>query len=139
MMASVRSKNSRAEMFLRRELHRRGLRYRLHRSDLVGKPDIVFPRQRLVVFVDGDFWHGHAWVERGLSSLEEMFPNNTEFWVSKIRRNEARDEEVTSRLRSEGWKVIRIWESEILRSPEGCADEVVAALAKSNNSPSANA
>src|ERR1700747_3217921 len=86
MMAAVRNKNTKAELALRRALHRRGLRYRLHPSDVFGRPDIVIRSRGLAVFVDGDMWHGNAWRVRGLSSLEDLFPNNTEFWTKKIRR-----------------------------------------------------
>jgi DNA mismatch endonuclease, patch repair protein len=124
MMAAVKNKHSKAELTLRRELHRRGLRYRLHVPDLPGRPDLVLRRHRLVVFVDGDFWHGNAWRVRGLASFEDQFPTNKEFWTAKIHRNMRRDEEVNQALRSAGWQVIRIWESTILADPAAAADEV---------------
>jgi len=113
MMAAVRGRDSKAELLLRRELHRRGRRYRLHERGLLGKPDIVFKAARVAVFVDGDFWHGNAWRLRGLASFEDQFPTNREFWVTKLRRNMERDTEVTCgltwiigpviRLRFWGW------------------------------------
>ena len=131
MMAAVRGKDTKAELALRRALHRRGLRYRLHPSDVPGRPDIVIRSRRLAVFADGDMWHGNAWRLRGLSRLEDMFPTNTEFWTKKIRRNMERDREVTARLTKEGWTVVRIWESEILADPDAAARKVLDALAKS--------
>src|SRR3954470_20834591 len=98
MMSAVRGKDSKAEMSLRRELHRRGLRYRLHARDVVGKPDLVVRSRRVAVFVDGDFWHGNAHRVRGLDRMEDLFPNNREWWMQKLRRNIERDREVTTRL-----------------------------------------
>jgi DNA mismatch endonuclease, patch repair protein len=128
MMAAVRGKDSKAEMLLRRELHRRGRRYRLHDPKLIGKPDIVFPARNVVVFVDGDFWHGNAWRLRGLDSLEDQFPTNRAFWVRKLRRNIERDQEVTASLTAAGWRVIRIWESAVLDDVRAAADLVDAEI-----------
>jgi DNA mismatch endonuclease, patch repair protein len=134
MMARVRSKDSRAELALRRELHARGIRYRLHASDILGRPDLVIRKHRLAVFVDGDFWHGNAWRLRGLDSLADMFPTNTEWWVRKIERTIARDRHVTESLQEDGWKVIRIWESDVLEDAQAAADLVVNAVKASNTS-----
>jgi len=131
MMAAVRGKDTKAEMALRRALHRRGLRFRLHASDVTGRPDLVIRSRRLAVFADGDMWHGNAWRLRGLDRLEDMFPNNTEFWTKKIRRNIERDREVTARLAEEGWTVVRLWESDILADPDAAATKVLDALKQS--------
>jgi DNA mismatch endonuclease (patch repair protein) len=130
MMAAVRSKDSRAELALRKALHRQGLRFRLHARDVEGRPDIVIRSKRLAVFADGDMWHGNAWRLRGLNRLEDMFPTNTEFWVKKIRRNMERDREVTQRLADKGWTVVRLWESDILADPDEAAKRVLRALAE---------
>jgi DNA mismatch endonuclease (patch repair protein) len=116
-------------MLLRRELHRRGMRYRL-RSKLIGKPDIVFPTARVAVFVDGDMWHGHGWRERGFSSMEEQFKNHRDpnFWIAKIRRNVERDREVTAALEAGGWTVVRVLESAVRRDTSKAADVVEAAV-----------
>jgi DNA mismatch endonuclease, patch repair protein len=127
-MARVKSKDSKAELALRRELHARGVRFRLHAADVVGRPDVVIRRAKLAVFVDGDFWHGNAWRLRGLPSLEALFPNRTEWWVSKIQRTMRRDEEVTSALENAGWTVVRLWESDILNDSRAAAERVVAVL-----------
>jgi DNA mismatch endonuclease, patch repair protein len=121
MMARVRSKDSKAELALRKALHRRGIRYRVHVRTVFGTPDIAIKRYRLAVFVDGDMWHGREHLRRGLTSMAEMFPTNTDFWVKKITRNIERDTEVNARLRSEGWTVVRLWESDVLRSPDAAA------------------
>ena len=116
MMAAVRNKNSRAELALRHALHAYGFRYRLHVRSLPGLPDLVLSRYRGVVFVDGDLWHGNAWRVRGLARIEDLFPHRTEWWVSKINRNIERDREVDLALTSAGWRVIRVWESDVLKN-----------------------
>lgn len=130
IMRAVKNKDSEAEMRLRRALHRQGLRYRLHYGKLIGKPDIVFPRQRVAVFVDGDFWHGNAWRLRGMASFDEQFRfrSRPEFWRAKITRNMERDNEVNIRLAERGWRVLRLWESDVLKDVDVCAERVRAFL-----------
>ncbi|MGH3621578.1 MAG: very short patch repair endonuclease [Sciscionella sp.] len=127
MMSAVSHKNSKAELALRRALHAAGMRYRLHAKDVLGKPDIVNRTRMLAVFVDGDLWHGNPEEvrRRGRSSLAELFPTRTDWWVAKIERNMARDRHVTSQLQADGWKVVRLWEHDILRNPDGCAAIVI--------------
>lgn len=131
IMSFVRSGDTEAELRLRRALFARGLRYRIHYGKLIGKPDIVFPRARLVVFVDGDFWHGNAWRLRGMSSFEEQFHfrSRPEWWEAKIRRNMERDREVNEQLEALGWRVVRLWESEVQKSLDACVKRVEEALA----------
>ena len=124
-MAAVRHRDSVAELALRRRLWANGLRFRI-RSELPGRPDIVFPSQRIVVFVDGDFWHGNGWRVRALPSLEAQFPSNTAWWAAKIRGNVERDASVTETLRSLDWKVVRYWETDILADPNGVARRIAA-------------
>lgn len=131
MMSAVRSKDSKAEVTLRRELHRRGLRYRLHARDVIGRPDLVVRARKVAVFVDGDFWHGNAHRRRGLDRLEDLFPTNREWWMKKLRRTIERDREVTATLKSEGWCVVRIWESDVLADPTRAADTVETAMRES--------
>ncbi|MBA2324251.1 MAG: very short patch repair endonuclease [Pseudonocardiales bacterium] len=130
MMARVRHKDSRAELALRRALHAAGVRYRLHAPDVMGRPDLVIRSRRLAVFVDGDLWHGNPDEvrRRGRASLAELFPTRTEWWVAKIERTVARDREVTSALREQGWTVLRLWEHDVLRDPDGCARTVLDAI-----------
>lgn len=130
MMARVRHKDSRAELALRRALHAAGLRYRLHAADVLGRPDLVIRSRRLAVFVDGDLWHGNPDEvrRRGRSSLDELFPTRTEWWVAKIERTMRRDREVTEGLRAQGWRVVRLWEHDVLRDPEACARTVLTCL-----------
>lgn len=124
IMAQIRSQDTRPEMLVREGLWRRGYRYRLHRRDLPGRPDLVFGPSRVAVFVDGDFWHGNAWRVRELDSLGDLFPTNTEWWVNKIETNMDRDRRVTRELEELGWQVFRVWESEILADPEDVVDRI---------------
>lgn len=129
IMSHVRSKDSKAELALRRVLHGRGVRYRLHVQSLPGTPDLAIRKFKLAVFVDGDMWHGHEHTRRGLVALEDMYPSNTEFWVKKIRANVARDRAVDAALSSAGWLVVRVWESDVLDDPGAVADTVQQAIA----------
>ena len=132
MMAAVRNKDSKAELRLRRALHAAGLRYRLHSTDLPGRPDLVIRSRRLAVFVDGDMWHGNPEEvrRRGRENLAELFPSRTEWWVAKIQRNMARDQEVTKALRREGWTVIRLWEHDVLADTDAAARKVLQAVGR---------
>lgn len=123
-MSAVRNRDSTAELAIRRRLWANGLRYRLT-ARLPGRPDLVFPRQRIAVFIDGDLWHGNSWRVRGLPNLEAQFPNRTEWWVSKITRNMERDRQVNEQLAAEGWTVLRYWESEALADPNDVAERIM--------------
>lgn len=128
VMQANKSRDTRPELILRRELHRRGLRYRLHPQDVLGRPDLVIRHLKVAVFVDGDFWHGNRWRLRGLARLEDDIASNHDYWVPKLKRNIARDREVTIRLHGEGWAVVRIWESEVHRDVAEAADRVERAI-----------
>ena len=126
IMSSIKSNNTKPELMLRKELWSRGLRYRINVKSISGKPDIVFSRARIVVFCDGDFWHGHNWAIRGISSLAEELERYSEFWRDKIQNNVRRDKEYTEQLKSDGWIVLRFWESDIKSDVGKCADIVEA-------------
>jgi DNA mismatch endonuclease, patch repair protein len=105
-MSRIRGGNTKPEMLLRSALHARGLRFRLHRRDLPGCPDIIFPASKTAVFVDGCFWHG--------CPVHSTKPkSNGPFWKDKLRKNKERDREVGTLLRADGWTVMRWWEHEI--------------------------
>ncbi len=106
-MRAVKGKDTGTEMRVRRMVHGMGYRYRLHRKDLPGKPDLVFGSRRKVIFVHGCFWHGHA-CKRG----DRMPKENRRYWTKKIARNKERDWEHVSALKVNGWKVLVIWECE---------------------------
>lgn len=124
--SSVRSRDTLPELLLRRALWRQGLRYRLHVKHLRGKPDLVFARERVIVFCDGDFWHGHQWPARRRKLL---LGANASYWIAKIETNMERDQRNTKELRAQGWLVIRVWESEISADAEGVALAIAKVLA----------
>ena len=122
-MQAVKNKDSQIELLLRQELWSRGLRYRKNVNRIYGKPDIVFIGKKVAVFCDSEFWHGYNWEER-----KKDFKSHQEFWIPKIERNMERDAEVTARLESEGWTVIRFWGNEIKKNTSQCADIIEKAV-----------
>lgn len=112
VMARVKSKDTSPEKAVRRILTRLGARYRLHRKDLPGHPDIVMPGRKLAVFVHGCFWHGHD-CARG----SRVPKANRDYWLAKVGRNKARDEAVQQALRADGWAVETVWECELKDEP----------------------
>ena len=108
VMRAVPGKHSSAELGVRRLLTAMGLRYRLHRRDLPGSPDLVFPSRRLALFVHGCFWHGHD-CARGA----RVPKSNTGYWLAKVARNRARDASASSALAQLGWRVEAVWECEL--------------------------
>jgi DNA mismatch endonuclease (patch repair protein) len=120
-MSRIRGGNTKPEKLLRSALHVEGLRFRIHRRDLPGCPDIVFSRARLAVFVDGCFWHGcpeHAVKPK----------TNAEFWADKLRRNKLRDRKVARVLKQQGWNVVRFWEHEVERDIAGAVRTIAQRL-----------
>lgn len=115
IMASVRSKNTKPELRVRKTAHRIGYRYRLHRKDLPGKPDMVFSSRRIALFVHGCFWHGHP-CKRG----DRIPATNIEYWREKIARNQRRDTANRLLLRELGWTSVVVWECQTL--DDGLAD-----------------
>lgn len=109
-MRRIRSKNTKPEMIIRQLIHSMGYRYRLHRKDLPGKPDLVFPSRKAVIFVHGCFWHQHS----DPACQDAHTPkSNQDYWVSKLNMNIARDKTHYEALNSLGWRVLVIWECEI--------------------------
>jgi DNA mismatch endonuclease (patch repair protein) len=107
-MSRIRDRNTKPEKALRSALHAEGLRFRIHRRDIAGCPDVVFPAKKIAVFVDGCFWHG-------CPEHQTMPRTNPAFWEKKLQRNRERDEAVTRTLESAGWKILRFWEHEVRR------------------------
>ena len=118
VMSRIRSKNTRPELTVRRRLHAKGLRYRLHAPELAGRPDIVFPKYRAVVFVSGCFWHGHA------CPLFRVPGTRRDFWLAKIERNRANDEKAVRELNAEGWRCMTVWECALRGRPQEALDAV---------------
>ena len=107
IMRAVKSKNTSPEKRVRSAAHRLGLRFRLHRKDLPGSPDLLFPKRKTALFVHGCFWHRHENCPRATTPK-----TNADYWNEKFRRNIERDEETRKRLEESGWKVLVIWECE---------------------------
>jgi DNA mismatch endonuclease (patch repair protein) len=117
-MSRIHGKDTKPEMLLRRGLHARGFRFRLHRRDLPGCSDLVFPCFRAVIFVNGCFWHGHD------CSMFKLPSTRTEFWSAKIAGNRARDARVLESLAAAGWRALVVWEC-VFRGPaRRPADEI---------------
>lgn len=106
MMAGIRGKNTKPELVVRSIAHGLGLRYRLHRNDVPGRPDLLFPKHRTAVFVHGCFWHRH---DCGLAAVPKT---RTEFWLTKFATNVERDRRHRAELEVQGWRVLEIWECE---------------------------
>ncbi len=117
-MFQVKSSNTKPEMFVRSLLHRLGYRFRLHRDDLPGKPDIVLPKYKSVIFVHGCFWHRHENCKHAT-----MPKSNVEYWEKKFARNVARDKWAKAELELQGWRVVVVWECE-LREVESLVDRL---------------
>jgi DNA mismatch endonuclease (patch repair protein) len=115
-MSKVKSKDTSIEIALRKVLWKRGLRYRKNYTKLIGKPDIVFLKAKVVVFCDSEFWHGKQY------SDGKMPKTNIEFWETKFKRNIQRDNDVNLKLKKDGWIVLRFWQKEIHKDVLYCAD-----------------
>lgn len=119
-MKKIKCKDTTIEVILRKELWRRGIRYRKNVNTIFGKPDIAFIGLKIAVFCDSEFWHGYDWKNR-----KNDFKVNKDFWIAKIQRNIERDLEVNEYLQSNGWIVLRFWGREIKQNVAGCADLIV--------------
>ena len=117
-MAAIHSSATKPELLLRRAIWCRGLRYRVNDKRLPGKPDIVLPKYRTVIFIHGCFWHGH----KGCKN-HTIPKTNTDFWMTKVTRNQERDQEVWRMLEAQGWFVIIVWECELKKA---VLDETIA-------------
>jgi DNA mismatch endonuclease (patch repair protein) len=107
-MSRIRSRNTKPEMLVRKFLFSRGFRYRLHDKKLPGKPDIVLPRYKTIIFIHGCFWHGHAGCRYFV-----VPKTRTDWWLNKINTNQTKDEEALNKLQAAGWKIITVWECEL--------------------------
>jgi DNA mismatch endonuclease, patch repair protein len=120
-MSRIRGRDTGPELLFRRALWARGLRYRLHARELQGRPDLVFPRPRVAVFIDGCQWHG--------CPEHYVRPRSNEaFWTAKLAQNVSRDRRQTAQLEAGDWRVIRVWEHDIRRDPKLSAERVISVL-----------
>ena len=119
-MSRIKGKDTRLEVQVRSVLHRRGFRFRKHLAYLPGKPDVVFTKAKVAIFIDGDFWHGYqfrTWEHRV-----------SDFWKKKISKTRERDANADQQLRGMGWTVVRIWEHDLKLDFEGSVERIVSAL-----------
>ncbi|NNE76341.1 MAG: very short patch repair endonuclease [Pricia sp.] len=123
IMSKIRGKNTKPELAFRKALYASGYRYRIDYKKLIGKPDIVLKKFKTVIFIDGEYWHGHNWAER-----KPKVKTNRAFWIAKIERNIQRDEEVNEELQRLGYHVFRFWETEIKKELDRCLHEVISHL-----------
>ncbi|MBU6141842.1 DNA mismatch endonuclease Vsr [Patescibacteria group bacterium] len=121
IMSKIRSRNTRIEEVMFRELRKRGTYFQKHYKRVPGSPDIAVPRKRKAIFIDGDFWHGYQF-----SKLKSRLPKK--YWLKKIENNIKRDRRNRFKLRRNDWKVLRVWEHEIEKNPEKAIGKVVAFL-----------
>ena len=124
MMAGIKGKDTKPEIFLRKALHAKGLRYRLGGCGLPGKPDLVFPSRRTVVFVHGCFWHRHE------CKYFKWPSSNVDFWKAKLDGNHARDQRVEGNLIKLGWRVIKVWDCDLQKTNYKLPNTAVSRTAK---------
>ncbi len=124
-MSRIRGKDTSIEVKLRKELYRRGYRYRTNSKYIFGHPDISFKKYKVAIFCDSEFWHG-----KNFEVNKAKLHSNLDYWIPKIERNIARDEEVNAHLKAEGYTVIRFWGEEINKNLSGCVDKIEEELAK---------
>jgi DNA mismatch endonuclease (patch repair protein) len=113
-MSRIRSSNTKPEMLVRKFLHANGFRYKLHDKTLPGKPDIVLPKYKTIIFINGCFWHGHA-----NCKYFKIPQTRTQWWLDKINCNKANDAKAVKALKKEGWKVITVWECRLKKEKIG--------------------
>ncbi len=125
IMSKIRSKDTKAEIKLRSALWNKGYRFRKNYKGLPGSPDIVFTKKKIAIFVDGDFWHGNNWRLRKLKSRAAEFSDDKkQYWITKIKKNMARDKRNNRELKKRGWKVLRFWESDIKKDSQKVVRDV---------------
>lgn len=119
LMAKIKGRSTKPELILRKALWHFGFRYRLHVKTLTGKPDILILKYNIVIFVDGEFWHGYNWEKK-----REKIQANRGFWIPKIERNMQRDVENVLKLTNLGFVVLRFWEHEIKKNLNECIEKI---------------
>ena len=120
LMSKIRSKETKPEILLRKALWGKGIRYRLNVKKLKGWPDIVINKHKIIVFVDGEFWHGFNWQDK-----KKKIKVNRDFWIPKIERNMQRDIENNENLKLLGYTVLRFWEHEIRKDLNSCVKKII--------------
>jgi DNA mismatch endonuclease, patch repair protein len=119
-MSHIRSCDTKPEIYFRKALWKWGIRYRKNVRNLFGTPDIAIKKYKIVIFIDGDFWHGHDWKKRHFASREELLASYSDFWQEKIKRNINRDKKVNKYYKSNGWTVLRFRTSDVEKKLNKC-------------------
>jgi len=119
-MAKIKGNNTKPEILFKKAIWNAGLRYRSNQRKLPGKPDITFIKYKLLIFIDGSFWHGHDW-----GSRRKEIKSNRAFWIPKIERNMQRDREINRHYLSRGWRVLRFWDFEVKNELGVCVQKVL--------------
>ena len=130
LMSKIKSKNTKPEIKLRKTLWHAGVRYRLNVKKLPGTPDIVVRKHKLVIFVDGEFWHGFDWKEK-----KGKIKSNRAFWIPKIERNMQRDRQNNDILEKQGWTVFRFWEYQIKKEFGACINKIIEHIEDCKHNP----
>jgi DNA mismatch endonuclease (patch repair protein) len=118
IMSKIKGKNTKVELLVFRELRKRGIYFQKHYKRVPGKPDIALPRKKIAIFIDGDFWHGYKY-----NKMKMRLPKI--YWRAKIEANMLRDTINRRKLRKMGWKVLRLWEHEILKGKDTCLQKII--------------
>jgi len=129
IMSKIRGKDTKIEILVRKWLFHNGFRYRKNDKKIVGTPDIVLPKYKTVIFVNGCFWHGHK-----NCKLFKIPKTHTDYWQDKLNANIARDKKNIKLLKSEGWKVIVIWECELMTKPEELLENLIDEIRNNDHS-----
>ena len=125
LMSKIRSNNTSPEVVLRKKLWGAGVRFNRKPSKLPGKPDIVISKHNVIVFIDGEFWHGYDWKKK-----KKKIKANRGYWIPKIERNVLRDKKANKELRKNGWKVVRFWEHQIKKDTAKCLKKIYKLMEK---------
>ncbi len=124
-MSKIKGKDTIPEISLRKALWNTGVRYRKSNKKITGNPDIVIKKSKLIIFVDGEFWHGYKWAEK-----KAKIKTNREYWIKKIEGNMNRDKRVNLALRKSGWTILRFWEKEIKQNLDKCVLKITKTINK---------
>lgn len=122
-MSKIRSKDTKIEILVFRELRKRGIYFQKHYKRAIGNPDIALPRKKKAIFIDGDFWHGYQF-----SKFKKRLPKK--YWLAKIEKNIKRDKINRAKLKKDGWDVLRIWEHEIIKGKMKTIEQIIIFLNK---------
>ena len=129
-MSHIRSTETKPEVFFRKALWKWDVKYRKNVKSLFGTPDIAIKKYKIVIFIDGDFWHGNDWKKKHFPSQEALLSSYSDFWQKKIKRNIARDKEVNKYYKKIGWTILRFWTSETEKNLNKCIIKTIKKINK---------